>query len=237
MVRQRLDAVRAGALPVREPGVVRRAQPRRLHRRVHRADPRLVLRHARARDAAVRPARVLDGASATASCSATTAQKMSKSLRNYPDVSEVFDRDGSDAMRWFLLASPGAARRQPDRDGGGDPGGRAADAAAALEHLLLLHALRRCGGLRRAVAHRLHRSARPVRARRDRRPRARAGGGPRRVRHRRRDPAPPRLRRPADELVRAAVARAVLGGQGRVRRAAGVAAARRSTPSSPCSRP
>ncbi|KZC93959.1 isoleucine--tRNA ligase [Clavibacter tessellarius] len=33
-------------------------------------------------------------------------QKMSKSLRNYPDVNEVFDRDGSDAMRWFLLASP-----------------------------------------------------------------------------------------------------------------------------------
>ncbi|WP_375400621.1 isoleucine--tRNA ligase [uncultured Amnibacterium sp.] len=33
-------------------------------------------------------------------------QKMSKSLRNYPDVSEVFDRDGSDAMRWFLLSSP-----------------------------------------------------------------------------------------------------------------------------------
>ncbi|MFD1713968.1 isoleucine--tRNA ligase [Amnibacterium flavum] len=33
-------------------------------------------------------------------------QKMSKSLRNYPDVGEVFDRDGSDAMRWFLLSSP-----------------------------------------------------------------------------------------------------------------------------------
>lgn len=32
--------------------------------------------------------------------------KMSKSLRNYPDVTEVFDRDGSDAMRWFLMASP-----------------------------------------------------------------------------------------------------------------------------------
>ena len=31
-------------------------------------------------------------------------QKMSKSLRNYPDVNEVFDRDGSDAMRWFLLS-------------------------------------------------------------------------------------------------------------------------------------
>ena len=33
-------------------------------------------------------------------------QKMSKSLRNYPDVNEVFNRDGSDAMRWFLMSSP-----------------------------------------------------------------------------------------------------------------------------------
>lgn len=32
--------------------------------------------------------------------------KMSKSLRNYPDVNEVFERDGSDAMRWFLMSSP-----------------------------------------------------------------------------------------------------------------------------------
>lgn len=32
--------------------------------------------------------------------------KMSKSLRNYPDVNDVFNRDGSDAMRWFLMASP-----------------------------------------------------------------------------------------------------------------------------------
>jgi len=32
--------------------------------------------------------------------------KMSKSRRNYPDVNEVFSRDGSDAMRWFLMASP-----------------------------------------------------------------------------------------------------------------------------------
>ncbi|HEY9478419.1 MAG TPA: isoleucine--tRNA ligase [Microbacteriaceae bacterium] len=31
--------------------------------------------------------------------------KMSKSLQNYPDVSEVFDRDGADAMRWFLMSS------------------------------------------------------------------------------------------------------------------------------------
>jgi isoleucyl-tRNA synthetase len=33
-------------------------------------------------------------------------QKMSKSRRNYPDVREVFERDGSDAMRWFLFSSP-----------------------------------------------------------------------------------------------------------------------------------
>ncbi|HEY1624989.1 MAG TPA: isoleucine--tRNA ligase [Streptosporangiaceae bacterium] len=33
-------------------------------------------------------------------------QKMSKSLRNYPDVNEVFDSYGSDAMRWFLMSSP-----------------------------------------------------------------------------------------------------------------------------------
>ncbi|GGK65905.1 isoleucine--tRNA ligase [Nocardia camponoti] len=32
--------------------------------------------------------------------------KMSKSKGNYPDVNQVFDRDGSDAMRWFLMASP-----------------------------------------------------------------------------------------------------------------------------------
>ncbi|MBH5299597.1 isoleucine--tRNA ligase [Corynebacterium silvaticum] len=32
--------------------------------------------------------------------------KMSKSRQNYPNVNEVFDRDGSDAMRWFLMSSP-----------------------------------------------------------------------------------------------------------------------------------
>ena len=33
-------------------------------------------------------------------------QKMSKSLRNYPDPMEVFDQHGADAMRWYLLSSP-----------------------------------------------------------------------------------------------------------------------------------
>nr|WP_157641235.1 isoleucine--tRNA ligase [Longispora albida] len=33
-------------------------------------------------------------------------RKMSKSLRNYPDVYKMFDQYGSDAMRWFLMSSP-----------------------------------------------------------------------------------------------------------------------------------
>ncbi len=33
-------------------------------------------------------------------------QKMSKHLRNYPDVNGVFNEFGSDAMRWFLMSSP-----------------------------------------------------------------------------------------------------------------------------------
>ncbi|MEV6601594.1 isoleucine--tRNA ligase [Actinoplanes sp. NPDC051346] len=33
-------------------------------------------------------------------------RKMSKSLRNYPDVYGVFDSYGSDAMRWMLMSSP-----------------------------------------------------------------------------------------------------------------------------------
>ena len=75
LVRVRLDAVRPGALPVREPGVVRRPLPRRLHRRVHRPDPGLVLHPARAGRRPVRPARPSRPAWPTASCSATTARR------------------------------------------------------------------------------------------------------------------------------------------------------------------
>ena len=51
LVRLRLHAVRAVALPVRERGDVRGALPRRLHLRGHRPDPRLVLQPARHRHA------------------------------------------------------------------------------------------------------------------------------------------------------------------------------------------
>ena len=84
LVRVGLDAVRAGALPVREPGVVRAPLPRRLHRRVHRPDARLVLHAARARDGAVRPARRSERASATASCSATTGRRCPRACATTP---------------------------------------------------------------------------------------------------------------------------------------------------------
>ena len=58
LVRLGLDAVRPGALPVRERGMVRAPLPGRLHRRVHRPDPRLVLHAARPGHRAVRPAGV-----------------------------------------------------------------------------------------------------------------------------------------------------------------------------------
>ena len=75
LVRVRVDAVRPGALPVRERGLVRAPLPGRLHRRVHRTDPRLVLHHARARHGAVRPAGVPQLRQSTASCTAPTAAR------------------------------------------------------------------------------------------------------------------------------------------------------------------
>ena len=49
-------------------------------------------------------------------------QKLSKRLRNYPDPDEMFNVYGADAMRWFLLSSPGYARRGPrvERKGPGE---------------------------------------------------------------------------------------------------------------------
>ena len=58
LVRLRLHVVRAGALPVRERRLVRAPLPGRLHRRVHRPDPRLVLHDAHHGHGPVRPAGV-----------------------------------------------------------------------------------------------------------------------------------------------------------------------------------
>lgn len=37
---------------------------------------------------------------------AADGQKLSKRLKNYPDPQEIFTQYGSDAMRWFMMASP-----------------------------------------------------------------------------------------------------------------------------------
>ena len=70
-------------------------------------------------------------------------QKMTKRLRNYPDVNEVFDRDGSDAMRWFLMASPILRGGNLIVTETGHPRRRAAGAAAVVERLQLLGPVRR----------------------------------------------------------------------------------------------
>ena len=79
-------------------------------------------------------------------------QKMSKSLRNYPDVNEVFDtlRLGRDAL--VPDGQPDPARREPDRHRAGHQGRRPAGDPAAVELLLLLRAVRQRRVLRRASA-------------------------------------------------------------------------------------
>ena len=89
-------------------------------------------------------------------------QKMSKSLRNYPDVCEVFDRDGADAMRWFLMSLADPARRQPHRHRAGHPRRRAPGDDPAVERLVLLPALRQRGSRRRGLRARSGRPTRPT---------------------------------------------------------------------------
>ena len=97
-------------------------------------------------------------------------QKMSKSLRNYPDPFAVFDTYGADAMRWYLLSSPVlrggdlvvAEAGHPRR---GPPG-----AAAVVERVVVPRALRQRGGHRRRGPHGLARRARPVHPGQDPRP-------------------------------------------------------------------
>ena len=114
LVRVRLDAVRAGALPVREQGLVRRRRGDD-ERRGHNPGDFIVeyngqtrgwfyTLHVLATALFDRPA--FKTVAAHGIVLGDDGLKMSKSKGNYPDVNEVFDRDGSDAMRWFLMSSP-----------------------------------------------------------------------------------------------------------------------------------
>ena len=116
--------------PFENARVVRAPLPRRLHRRVHRPDARLVLHAARAVDGAVRPAVVPDLHRPRRRCSATTARSCRSACATTPTPYEVFDTYGADAMRWSLLSS--AVLRGGDLvvDRAGHRGGRAPGAAA-----------------------------------------------------------------------------------------------------------
>ena len=89
-------------------------------------------------------------------------QKMSKSLRNYPDVNEVFDRDGSDAMRWFLMSSSVLRGGNLLGHRRGHPRGRARVHAAAVELVVLLRHLCECRRIRGEALDELDRRARPL---------------------------------------------------------------------------
>ena len=79
--------------------------PGRLHRRVHRPDPRLVLHAARARHGLVRPARLPHLRDPRHRPRRGRPEDVEEPA-NYPDPMEVFDSYGADAMRWYLLSSP-----------------------------------------------------------------------------------------------------------------------------------
>ena len=105
VVRLGLDAVRAGALPVRERGVVSDPFPGDfIVEYIGQTRGWFYTLHVLATALFDKPA--FTTCVAHGIVLGNDGQKMSKSLRNYPDVTEVFDRDGSDAMRWFLMASP-----------------------------------------------------------------------------------------------------------------------------------
>ena len=141
VVRLRVDAVRPGALPVRERRLVRHALPRRLHRRVHRPDPRLVLHAARAGHRAVRQARVQDVRGTRHRARQRRAEDEQVAAQLSRRVGGVRPRRlRRDALVPDGLADP--ARRQPDRHRAGHPRRCAPGAAPVLERVHLPDPLR-----------------------------------------------------------------------------------------------
>ena len=72
-------------------------------------------------------------------------QKMSKSLRNYPDPFAVFDTYGADAMRWYLLSSPVLRGGGPGGERGRHPRLRPPGAPPAVECVVVPVAVRQRG--------------------------------------------------------------------------------------------
>ena len=115
--------------------------PRRLHRRVHRSDPRLVLHAARAGHRAVRPA----GVQNLCGTRHRAGQRRPEDEQVAAQLSRRQRGVRPRRLRRHALVPDGLAdpaRRQPDRHRAGHPRRRAAGAAAVLERLQLPGALR-----------------------------------------------------------------------------------------------
>ena len=93
--------------------MVRAPLPGRLHRRVHRPDPRLVLHAARAGHGAVRPAGVPHLRQPRHRARRRRPEDVEEPATTTPTRSTVFDTYGADAMRWYLLSLADPARRRP----------------------------------------------------------------------------------------------------------------------------
>ena len=199
--------------------MVRLALPGRLHRGVHRPDPRLVLHAARAGHRAVRPARL----------PLLREPRHRARQRRGEDVQEPAQLPGRErGVRHVRLGrdalvpdgQSGAARRKPDRHRAGHPRRRPAGHPAAVELLVLLRAVRQRRGVSggpfgivRARPGPVHPGQDPYGGDRDRDP-------ARRLQRRRRLPGPPGPPGGADQLVHPAVAEPVLGRRaGRARHA------------------
>ena len=151
LVRIRFDELRPVPLSVRKQGNLRTALPVRLHRGIHRPDPWLVLRAARHGHRPVRQAGVQE----------RDLPRHSARLRRTEDVEASAQLSGRErrvqrlrlrrhALVPHELADP--ARRQPYRHRRWHPRHRPPGHAAGVEFLLLLHAVRERGRVRRPYA-------------------------------------------------------------------------------------
>jgi isoleucyl-tRNA synthetase len=133
-------------------------------------------------------------------------QKMSKSLRNYPDVNEV--RLGRDAL--VPDGQPDPARREPDRHRAGHQGRGPPGDPAAVEQLLLLRAVRERRVVRGAAVDREPARAGPVHPGQDAFDGGRDRAAARRLQRGRRLPGAAGAPRGADQLVHPPVTQPLL---------------------------
>ena len=166
--------------------MVRRTRPCRLHRRVHRTDPRLVLHTPRPVRRAVRPAGVLQRDLSRRRAGPRRSQAVEEAAQlSGPGRGLRVPRFRRAALAPDVLAHPAWWRpAHRDRRVGlhrGHPPGDQPD----LERILLLHPVRERGRPPRVVPHRRDRPVGPLRARQDLGP-GRVGHRPHgRIRHRR----------------------------------------------------